>query len=236
MGGLVCCYFLEVLGGWKDTRRLITFGTPFRGSVKALNMLTNGFSKPLGLVHLTDAVRSFTSVYQLLPLSQRGLPDAPYRGNRQPTSQSARLAHGRVEILRSWNGEDPDGDGTVPKPSAVPIELSDMKQEVVVACRHASLQNSRHVLNQVRSYIADERRYRFRALPRVEVSLDVEDVFVGGDRSVCGCGCLTRRRASGRRSPRPECAHSDRSARDRWRRLARGHRAATAAWRLARHY
>jgi pimeloyl-ACP methyl ester carboxylesterase len=65
MGGIVARYFLEVLDGWKDCRALITFGTPFRGSVKALNCLANGCAK--GFFDLTDVVRSFTSVYQLLP-------------------------------------------------------------------------------------------------------------------------------------------------------------------------
>ena len=31
MGGLVARYFLECLDGWRDTRQLITFGTPYRG-------------------------------------------------------------------------------------------------------------------------------------------------------------------------------------------------------------
>ena len=31
MGGLVARYFLECLEGWRDTRRLVTFGTPYRG-------------------------------------------------------------------------------------------------------------------------------------------------------------------------------------------------------------
>jgi hypothetical protein len=34
MGGLVSRYFLECLEGWKDTKGLITFGTPFRGSLR----------------------------------------------------------------------------------------------------------------------------------------------------------------------------------------------------------
>jgi len=71
MGGLVSRYFLEVLGGWRDTRMLITFGTPYRGSLNALNSLANGFRKsigPLTLVDLSGLVRSFTSVYQLLPI------------------------------------------------------------------------------------------------------------------------------------------------------------------------
>jgi hypothetical protein len=71
MGGLVSRYFLEALGGWRDTRMLITFGTPYRGSLNALNMLANGMSASLGpfrLVDLARLVRSFTSVYQLLPI------------------------------------------------------------------------------------------------------------------------------------------------------------------------
>lgn len=68
MGGLVSRYFLEVLGGWKDTRHLITFGTPYRGSLNALDFVANGFSKYFGLVDLTDLLCSFTSVHQLLPI------------------------------------------------------------------------------------------------------------------------------------------------------------------------
>jgi hypothetical protein len=71
MGGLVSRHFLEVLGGWRDTRMLITFGTPYRGSLNALNFLANGIARSLGpftLVDLSGLVRSFTSVYQLLPI------------------------------------------------------------------------------------------------------------------------------------------------------------------------
>ncbi|MFO7168114.1 MAG: hypothetical protein DIU80_008795 [Chloroflexota bacterium] len=65
MGGLVARYYLEVLGGWDSCRALITFGTPHRGSLNALDSLCNGHS--LGRADLTDIVRSFNSVYQLLP-------------------------------------------------------------------------------------------------------------------------------------------------------------------------
>ncbi len=71
MGGLVSRYFVEVLGGWRDTRMLITFGTPYRGSLTALNVLANGFRKSLGPLTIADMstlVRSFTSIYQLLPI------------------------------------------------------------------------------------------------------------------------------------------------------------------------
>ena len=71
MGGLICRHFLEMLDGWKDTRLLITFGTPYRGSLNALDFIVNGMKKKLGpvtLLNLTELVRSFTSVYQLLPI------------------------------------------------------------------------------------------------------------------------------------------------------------------------
>lgn len=70
MGGVVSRYFLECLGGWKDTRALITFGTPHRGSFMALQALALGFRKDLGPVNLfdlTEMVRSLPSAYQLLP-------------------------------------------------------------------------------------------------------------------------------------------------------------------------
>lgn len=71
MGGLVARYFLECLDGWKDTRMLITFGTPYRGSLNALDFIANGFSKKIGpfkIADLSTLLRSMTSVYQLLPI------------------------------------------------------------------------------------------------------------------------------------------------------------------------
>lgn len=65
MGGLVSRYYLEVLGGWEYCRALFTFGTPHRGSVNALNFLNNGYK--VLKADVTEALRSFPSVYQLLP-------------------------------------------------------------------------------------------------------------------------------------------------------------------------
>jgi hypothetical protein len=69
MGGIVSRYFLEVLDGWKDTKALITFGTPYRGSLNALDTLSNGMRKgPFTLEDMTEFGRSCTSIYQLLPV------------------------------------------------------------------------------------------------------------------------------------------------------------------------
>ena len=68
MGGLVARYYLEALEGHRDARALITFGTPYRGAPQALEPLVNGMRK--GWLDLTSMIRSFTSVYQLLPIYQ----------------------------------------------------------------------------------------------------------------------------------------------------------------------
>ncbi|EKU98273.1 Lecithin:cholesterol acyltransferase [Leptolyngbya sp. PCC 7375] len=68
MGGLVSRYYLEVLGGWQDSRALFTFGTPYRGSFNAVNFIANGYKKLF--LDLTEVLRSLTSVYQLLPIYQ----------------------------------------------------------------------------------------------------------------------------------------------------------------------
>jgi len=65
-GGLVGRYFTEVLGGWATTRLLVTLGTPFRGTLNALRMLVEGYG-PRPMADLTEAARSWTSVYQMLP-------------------------------------------------------------------------------------------------------------------------------------------------------------------------
>jgi pimeloyl-ACP methyl ester carboxylesterase len=69
MGGLVARYFLEVLNGRELTNKLITIGTPYRGSINALDALVNGLFLGLGPIgiSLDKLVRSFPSIYQLLP-------------------------------------------------------------------------------------------------------------------------------------------------------------------------
>jgi hypothetical protein len=56
---------LEVLGGWQDCKALFTFGTPYRGSLNAVDFLANGYKK--AFIDLTEVMRSMNSVYQLMP-------------------------------------------------------------------------------------------------------------------------------------------------------------------------
>jgi pimeloyl-ACP methyl ester carboxylesterase len=66
MGGLVARYFLEVLEGWRECKALITFGTPYRGSPNALGFLANGYKRLF--TDLSEVMRSFPSMHQLLPI------------------------------------------------------------------------------------------------------------------------------------------------------------------------
>ncbi|MCG5437838.1 esterase/lipase family protein [Micromonospora foliorum] len=69
MGGLIARWYIECCGGAETTHKLITIGTPYRGSAKALGQLVNGSHKGIGRfgVSLTDLIRSMPSMYQLLP-------------------------------------------------------------------------------------------------------------------------------------------------------------------------
>lgn len=107
MGGLVARWFLEVLEGWQLTRWLITLGTPYQGSVAALEALVNGLPKKLGLLgdNLTELVRSFPSVYELLPTyacfdsgdgSLRHLTEVSGLGLEHRMVESAQQFHRRI--------------------------------------------------------------------------------------------------------------------------------------------
>jgi hypothetical protein len=232
MGGLISRYFLECLDGWRETRALITFGTPYRGSVKAVGALANGVHKGLGplSLDLSELVRSLTSVYQLLPIYpcfdggdgklvrttetdliphldatrakaalefhheisdavDTHLEDEDYVRNRyeirpvigtfQPTAQSAKLAAGMVKLLPTRDNKDEDGDGTVPRVSATPLELKREANAMFVAQRHASLQDDQAVLVQLDALLTglELDTEAIRALPSVNLSIDLEDVY-----------------------------------------------------------
>jgi pimeloyl-ACP methyl ester carboxylesterase len=237
MGGLVSRYFLELLDGWRDTRMLITFGTPYRGSANALNTLANGLHVgwgPLGL-DLTPFAQSLPSLHQLLPIYpcydagdgalQRcyeapGIPNLnqakakaandfhreieqavtkhlqdnaymqaryaihPIVGRKQRTLQSGRLKEGAVEMLAKYEGKDLEGDGTVPRVSATPIELSDRGQEIFAAELHGSLQNADDVLVNVEGILTglslNADKFKAAGGKGSEVRLTVADAHPAG--------------------------------------------------------
>ncbi|WP_067901334.1 lipase/acyltransferase domain-containing protein [Actinomadura chibensis] len=69
MGGLVARHYLQALDGAADCERVITHGTPFRGSVKALDYLVNGPKLgPVRFRPLAAAMRRVPALYELLPI------------------------------------------------------------------------------------------------------------------------------------------------------------------------
>ena len=232
MGGLVARYFLECLEGWRDTRRLITFGTPYRGSLNALNFLVHGPQKRLGPIPVRDLsrlLRSFPSIYQLLPIYpcfdpgdgrlirvsvEAGLPhvdpgraragdtfhreieqavtahldDQDYRRGRytihpivgtfQATLLSARRSGDDVEVLGTCPGFAPDGDGTVPRVSATPIEFAH-EEPMFTANRHGSLQHNDGVLVQLAGLLSGQDTSRVRG--GTGAGLELDDAFGPGE-------------------------------------------------------
>ncbi|HEX7256153.1 MAG TPA: hypothetical protein VF236_09525, partial [Gaiellaceae bacterium] len=232
MGGLIARHFLERLDGWRDTRTLVTFGTPYRGSLDALDVLVNG--KKIKFFDLTEVARSFTAIHQLLPtypcyvdggadpanVDEADIPNldrakakaaldfhreiasavddhrkepayveggydlARIVGFKQPTKQSAVRDGDRIKLLRTLKGRDAGGDGTVPRPSATPLEYEDDQGATFSAERHASLQNDDHLLLQLAGVLTGNtiRWSDYRdAVPMIDLSLDVDDLYSAAD-------------------------------------------------------
>lgn len=110
MGGLVAKEYVEALGGAEVTRRLITIGTPYSGSVKAIKAFVGGLVPAVARIDelLARVVQTMPSVGQLLPTFRcvvrgdkrfrlneaeiPGIPSAPVRAAfdlRQPTPSGA---------------------------------------------------------------------------------------------------------------------------------------------------
>jgi hypothetical protein len=231
MGGLVSRYFLECLEGWKDTKALITFGTPYRGSLNAVDMLANGLKK--GPFDLSKVAREFTAIYQLLPIFEcydagdgnlvrigetTGIPNVdagkaaaalafhreieqavasnqqlpnyqrggyriyPVVGIAQQTNLSARLDGDKVTMLKTYKGDALGGDGTVPRVSAIPLELSKEPSASYAATQHGSLQNADAVLVNLTGVLSglDLDLGIFRKT--VTVALEVEDLYFVGEQ------------------------------------------------------
>src|SRR5215213_5260932 len=102
----------------------------------------------------------------------------PIVGIEQPTAQSARKDGEKVTLIRSREGKDLGGDGTVPRPSAEPPEFERHENAIYAAERHASLQNDDDVLFQLNGILTqpsfNPRDYR-DATGKVGQSLDLED-------------------------------------------------------------
>ncbi|MDW8325309.1 MAG: hypothetical protein RMK99_01980 [Anaerolineales bacterium] len=202
MGGLISRYYVEVLGGWRTCRALITVGSPHRGAVGALEKVSNGFSKGATKLfgYLDPVMRSFESIYQCFPTypavnvngqwlrpAEADLPNVdraraqaaradfldatrqaalqnradpqyrqvllPWVGTRQDTPQSLILENGALRLDYGLPaGLDPrtypaDGDGTVPRLSAIPADLEGQQVARFAVERHGWLTNNEMTLD-----------------------------------------------------------------------------------------
>jgi pimeloyl-ACP methyl ester carboxylesterase len=242
MGGLVARCYLEVLEGWKNCRALVTFGTPYRGAIDAVNFVANGYKQKF--LELTEVVRSFTSVYQLMPIYemvkigenyqrvaeiqeisnidkkraeqalafhreietavkqhqkdvqylQTGYKIIPFVGFRQDTFQSVEMVDGKLKASYELpNGVDSslgEGDGTVPRLSAIPIELDQDYRETYIAQRHSCLQSSPQILSdlceRLKRMQISHRPIRGPELSneidkRPAISLNIDDLYVASE-------------------------------------------------------
>lgn len=233
MGGLVARHYVECLEGWKTTKTILSFGTPYKGAGNALDYLCNGFKWTVGPIEAFDgttAMRSFDSVYQLLPtypfvkelgqgykrvfeldlphldraraaaahsfheqirIAQEGNAKVeeyrlsgprvrPVIGTEQPTIQSA-----------AWDGEsltplmvheeDLSGDGTVPRVSAVPLELG-FDSATYFPNKHSALQSDDVAFGHMRGVLteAEVDPRTFRAPWGQSFSLYLEDAYYAG--------------------------------------------------------
>ena len=231
MGGLICRHFLECSGGWENTRVLVTFGTPYRGSLNALDMLANGVKK--GPFDMSNVARQFTAIYQLLPVfecydggdgklvrvgettgipnvdaaraaaalafhheiesavaTNRNLPAHQHAGPRvypvvgiaQQTSLSARRDGDKLTMLQTYQGKPLAGDGTVPRVSAIPLEMSDAPAAMYAGTQHGSLQNADAVLVHLAGVLSGLSIDLGSFMkPKITVALEVEDLFLPGE-------------------------------------------------------
>ncbi|WP_344634406.1 esterase/lipase family protein [Kitasatospora cystarginea] len=119
MGGLVARYYVECRGGHGIARRLITLGTPHRGSPDALLHLVNGVHRGRGrlAVDLTAFARSLPSLHELLPGYRtvvQGLAPGAYRAEGQ-------RAHGGNHRAAAGEVTSDPGAGSPPgRPSTAP--------------------------------------------------------------------------------------------------------------------
>ncbi len=110
---------------------------------------------------------------------EHGYQMLPVVGFGQKTEVSATLEGDLVCAHNTIRGKVIDGDGTVSRLSATPLELSREKREVFAATKHASLQNADAVLDHIVGMLSgtDFDLAEFFA-PEVSLGLELEDLHL----------------------------------------------------------
>ena len=149
MGGLIVRYLLEVLGAREIARKVVTLGTPFSGSLKAVASLTgDAYSRvPRYGGAITETARSFPSLYQLLPTYRcidggaepMSLADYPIAALNDAGRRDGAAFHAEISAAVTRNGP-------------APYQLN-----VLVGKRHDTLQSVQIVSSERRRYLRVQR-------------------------------------------------------------------------------
>jgi hypothetical protein len=129
----------------------------------------------------------------------------PVVGYNQVTHRSFRFAGDRAEFQDVIANQAPDGDGTVPRISAVPSGF-DLTRAMFISTKHAALQSSAAALAHVIGVVSSL-EYRTRAgqsmLP-TQLTLQVRNVYFSPEPVVIGA--VPTRAVSGLRIEITDCA------------------------------
>src|SRR5262249_13187676 len=103
----------------------------------------------------------------------------PIVGTFQSTLLSARRSGDGVAIVGTYPGFEPDGDGTVPRVSATPIEFPHEEGAMFAAERHGSLQHNDGVLVQLAGLLSEQDTSAVRA--GADAGLEIDDAYGPGE-------------------------------------------------------
>ncbi|MEV0731887.1 hypothetical protein [Polymorphospora sp. NPDC050346] len=140
-----------------------------------------------GLPELDDRrVADGAHLHRQLADAELARPDSLARthaivGIRQPTSTTARLNGGKIELVDDYRGDDLFGDATVPLVAAcradVPMDSPLLRR---IPDRHGSLQRNRAALDEVEG-ILTARPIVVRAPTAVDLRVDLRDLIIAGE-------------------------------------------------------
>lgn len=104
----------------------------------------------LGSDAVADAMRFHDELRDATAGDPLGYDSHPIIARTQPTSTTARLAGGRIETLRTIDGSDDGGDGTVPRLSAIPYGVTPSSPIVrYIKDKHGALPANLPVLDEL---------------------------------------------------------------------------------------
>lgn len=125
-----------------------------------------------------DDIREAQASNALIEGYTRDFRVLPFIGTEQATSTFARASRDGVELLLRHDGKNYRGDGTVPRVSALPFEMTDDTASFV-ADAHASLQNADAALVHLCGRLEGSQiNYAaFRTGIAASLGLDIEDAY-----------------------------------------------------------